>query len=84
VTGLSMQDLEVGSIVRLLSGSPKMTVTGFTPVQVGGRRAAPIHVQLLMWSDRLGFVNAKIEPRFLVFPRGSREAEAAEDTAEVS
>lgn len=72
--GVDIKTLAVGSVVRLISGSPKMTVVGFGPDAPKGltpdqRRT----VRVLVWCDGVGFVRAELNPDLLVFPRDRSE-----------
>lgn len=55
-----IEDLRVGSLVRLASGSPKMVVSGVD--------RGLVHVT--WWSDRLGISKNAFAPALLVYPRG--------------
>lgn len=57
------RDLEVGTVVRLVCGSPKMAVTG-----VNG-----LNVDVVWWSDRLGLLHGKFNVDLLVYPRPMHE-----------
>lgn len=68
---VDINDLFVGAIVRLASGSPKMTVVGFSTAAPAarGEKGRRIEVRVLLWSDRQGFVRADLPPQLLVYPR---------------
>lgn len=57
---VKIEDLRVGSVVRLASGSPKMSVTG---VGTDGQ------VKVIWWSDRLGVLDDHFPVEVLVYPR---------------
>lgn len=57
---INFTELRTGSVVRLASGSPKMSVTG---VDGGGL------VECLWWSDRLGVITDRFPAEILVYPR---------------
>lgn len=59
------KDLSVGSVVRLVSGSPKFVVE---------RIEAQNRIVLLGWSDRNGFVNRTVHPDLLTWPRPAEPA----------
>lgn len=59
------EDIAVGDVVRLVSGSPKFTVTKLEAKDGG------IVVSVLGWSDRLGFVEDEIPLELLVWPRSA-------------
>lgn len=58
-----IEDLTVGSLVRLASGSPKMGVLGVSDGLV----------EVLWWSDGLGILTDKIPAALLVYPRTAEE-----------
>jgi hypothetical protein len=68
---IDINELRIGSLVRLASGSPKMTVIGFPGAAVPrGHKAPPRKtVQVQFWSERLGLVKAELTPEALVYPR---------------
>lgn len=53
-------DLSIGSVVRLISGSPKMAVVGLSDGNL---------VEVIWWSDALGVLTDKFPPEILTFPR---------------
>jgi uncharacterized protein YodC (DUF2158 family) len=63
---VDIKDLRVGSVVRLVSGSPKMAVTGLAE---GGL------IEVLWWSERLGILTDKIAVELLVYPRTAERDE---------
>lgn len=73
---VKIEDLEIGSIVRLASGSPKMVVTGFGPQRGSPPRYPQPERQTVFvrgWSDRLGLFTAELNPLTLVYPRPTPE-----------
>lgn len=67
---LPIEDLREGSVVRLVSGSPKMVVTHARP-------DAGV-VDVVWWSDRLGMQEDTFSPAILVYPRAPDAAEGAD------
>lgn len=72
--GIPVKDLAPGSVVRLVSGSPKFVVE---------RVEAPNRIVLLGWCDRLGFVQRTVHPDLLTWPR-REETPAPDAPAEAS
>lgn len=66
---IPIADLKVGSVVRLLSGSPKMGVLSMT---------ADGQVECLWWSDRLGVCSDRFPAELLTWPRSDALAGPAE------
>lgn len=71
---IDLDTLEVGAVVRLVSGSPHMTVTGFAmspggPPGRGKVEPKRIAAKLLLWNDRQGFVRIELQPELLAPPR---------------
>lgn len=62
------EDIAVGAIVRLKSGSPKFTVRSIDHKDDG------IMVTLFGWADRLGFVQETVPLEFLVWPKSPEDA----------
>ena len=71
---IPVKDLALGSVVRLVCGSPKFVVE---------RLEANNRVVLLGWCDRLGFVQRTVHPDLLTWPR-REETPALDAPAEVS
>lgn len=65
---IPIKDLEIGSVVRLVSGSPKFAVE---------RIQATNRVELVGWGDRVGFVTRVVHPDLLCWPRPSERADDA-------
>lgn len=57
---IPVKDLALGSVVRLMSGSPKFVVE---------RIEAPNRIHILGWSDVQGFVSRTVHPDLLTWPR---------------
>lgn len=70
---LSVESLRCGVVVRLISGSPKMTVERVERKPNGEHR-----VHLVVWSDRLGLQRFALAPEQLVWPRPAPEPEEAD------
>lgn len=70
---IPVSDLKIGSVVRLISGSPKFVVE---------RIPANNQVQLLGWSERLGFVSKLVNPELLTWPRSADPRPTADDPAD--
>lgn len=63
---IAAEDLEVGAVVRLASGSIKFVVTN--------PRTSTGLVALLGWADRVGVVRFEVSARALVWPRPAEAA----------
>lgn len=84
---IDIETLEIGDVVRLVSGSPCMTVRGFRETAIAGRgkplSAARSHVQVVVWSNRHGFLKEEFRPEELCWPRERFEpapVEVGDDT----
>lgn len=76
---LSIDELRIGAVVRLASGSPKMVVTGFGPSPAPGRQPHFTRVEVLVWNERLGLIRTLLDPKVLVWPRSAPPAHDAPD-----
>ncbi len=66
---LKSDEVKIGSIVRLVSGSPKMTVT-----DIGTDADGNLEADVIFWTDRLGFVTREIGLEFLCWPYSEASA----------
>ncbi|MDR3513773.1 MAG: DUF2158 domain-containing protein [Caulobacteraceae bacterium] len=75
--------LKRGDVVRLVSGGPYMTVRGFKPVgaSAGHKPPSRSQVTIVVWSNRVGFIEKDFWPQELMFPP-PRPASLPSDEAE--
>ena len=69
---IKREDISVGDIVRLRSGSPKFLVSDIGVVNAGG----DYPVEIFGWSDRQGFVSRYVPLSWLCWPKPAEDAPA--------
>ena len=75
---IAVEDLKEGAVVRLVSGSPKLTVTSVSPVTVGSTgRIRDAYCRVIWFSNRGELHEAEISSRFLTWPRPTPPADGA-------
>jgi hypothetical protein len=75
---IDLAELSIGSVVRLVSGSPKMVVQGFGPPADGPPGCPPPPRQwawVIWWSDQQGLMEHNFAGELLTYPRADRPAE---------